>query len=70
MKLNANVKKAVVYFVSACATALAIAFGLSSCTVTRVVSTDSSYVQRGDTSRTITVKTVETYTAKKQSTHL
>lgn len=63
-----NLKKAIVYAVTSLATALAILFGLSSCTVTRVVSTDSSYVQRGDTSRTITVKTVETYTAKKQNT--
>lgn len=66
--MKENVKKAIVYAVSALATALAILFGLSSCTVTRVVSTDSSYIQSGDTSRTISVKTVETYTAKKQST--
>ena len=65
--MKENVKKAIVYAVSALATALAILFGLSSCTVTRVVSTDSSYIQRGDTARTITVKTVETYTAKKQN---
>ena len=65
-----NLKKAIVYAVTSLATALAILFGLSSCTVTRVVSTDSSYVQRGDTSRTITVKTVETYTAKKQNSSL
>lgn len=65
-----NLKKAIVFIVGAIASALAIAFGLPSCTVTRVVSTDSSYVQRGDTSRTITVKTVETYTAKKQSNTL
>lgn len=62
-----NLKKAIVYAVGALATALTILFGLSSCTVTRVVSTDSSYVQQGDTSRTITVKTVETYSAKKQN---
>lgn len=68
--LTTNQKKAIVYFVAALATALSIAFGLSSCTVTRVVSTDSSYVQSGDTSRTITVKTIETYTAKKQSNPL
>lgn len=68
--LTTNQKKAIVYFVTALATALGIAFGLSSCTVTRIVSTDSSYVQSGDTSRTITVKTIETYTAKKQSNPL
>ena len=65
-----NLKKAIIYAIGALATALSIAFGLSSCTVTRVVSTDSSYVQRGDTSRTITVKTVEAYTAKKQNNPL
>lgn len=53
--------------------ALAIVFiaaicsaGLTSCNVTRVITNESSYFQRGDTSVTITVKTVETYDASKK----
>lgn len=38
---------------------------LVSCNVTRRVTTESSFIQKGDTSVTITVKTVETYDAKK-----
>lgn len=40
--------------------------GLTSCNVTRVVTNESTYFQRGDTSVTITVKTVETYDASKK----
>lgn len=39
---------------------------LSACNVTRVVTTESSYIQRGDTTTTITTKTVETYDASKK----
>lgn len=63
--MNANVKKAIVYFVTACATALAIAFGLSSCTVVRTITTTAQTVNRGDTVTQITTKTVENYTAAK-----
>lgn len=63
--MSANVKKAIVYIIGAIATALGILFGLSSCTATRTVSTTSSYVQRGDTTTTITTRTVESYNAKK-----
>ena len=38
---------------------------LGSCNVTRRVTTESSYIQKGDTACTITVKTVETYDARK-----
>lgn len=38
---------------------------LSSCNVTRKVTTESSYYQRGDTATTIIVKTIETYDASK-----
>lgn len=37
----------------------------SSCNVTRVVTTESSYFQRGDTTVNITTRTVETYDATK-----
>lgn len=38
---------------------------LCSCNVTRVVTNESKYTTRGDTAVVITVKTVETYDAKK-----
>lgn len=45
---------------------LGFAIGFQSCNVTRKVTTESSYFQRGDTSCTITTKTVETYDATKK----
>lgn len=51
---------------TAIATALAASFGLSSCSVTRMITTQSSYVQRGDTTVTIQTKTIENYNATKQ----
>ena len=45
-------------FVGACS--------LTSCNVTRVVTNESQYLQRGDTSVVITTKTVETYDASKK----
>lgn len=41
--------------------AIASALGLSSCNVTRVVTTKSEFMQRGDTSVVIQTKTKETY---------
>jgi len=40
--------------------------GLTSCNVTRTVTTQSQYYQRGDTSVVIQTKTVETYDASKK----
>lgn len=49
-----------------CFTALAfVAIATSSCNVTRRVTNESSFIQRGDTAVSITVRTVETYDAKK-----
>ena len=42
-----------------------VASALSSCNVTRRVTTESSFYQRGDTATTIIVKTIETYDATK-----
>ena len=39
---------------------------MSACNVTRVITNESKYVQRGDTSVVITTKTVETYDASKK----
>lgn len=70
MSMNAEMRKriarAVVYLMTALATAISIAFGLSSCQVVREVTTQSQYVQRGDTTTQITVKTTEAYTGRKQ----
>lgn len=43
-----------------------IALGLSSCNVIRTISTQSSYVQHGDTTTTIVTKTIESYDASKK----
>lgn len=42
-----------------------LSVSVSSCNVTRVVTTSSEYFQRGDTSCMIQTKTVETYDATK-----
>lgn len=42
---------------------------LSSCNVTRTITNQSEYVQRGDTSVVIQTKTVETYDASKKLTY-
>lgn len=39
---------------------------MCSCNVTRVISTQSEYYQKGDTSVTIVTKTIETYDAAKK----
>lgn len=39
---------------------------LSSCNVTRVISNESQYLQKGDTSIVIQTKTIETYDAIKK----
>ena len=45
---------------------IGIAVVVSACNVTRVITNESKYVQRGDTSVVITTKTVETYDASKK----
>ena len=39
---------------------------LTSCNVTRTITTQSQYYQRGDTTCTIVTKTIETYDATKK----
>lgn len=60
-----NVVKAVAYGLSALATALLIAFGLSSCTVVRTITNEAKSIQKGDTSIVIQTKTIESYNAQK-----
>lgn len=60
-----NILKAIKYLLVATATALGIAFGLTSCEVVRSITSSSECHQRGDTSVVITTKTIESYTGKK-----
>ena len=39
---------------------------MASCNVTRTISTQSQYYQKGDTTCTIVTKTIETYDASKK----
>ena len=56
-----EILKIVISVLIAALTALAAGLGLSSCNVTRTVTTRSETWQRGDTSVVIQTKTVESY---------
>ena len=58
--------KIVISVLIAALTALGAAFGLSSCNVTRTITSKSEYSQRGDTTVVIQTKTIETYDASKK----
>ena len=53
------------YLALAVATAIAMALGLTSCNVTRTITTESKSLTRGDTAVIIQTKTIESYNAKK-----
>ena len=61
-----QIYKIIVTVTTAIVTCVAIAFGLSSCNVTRTITTKSEYWQKADTSVVIQTKTVETYDASKK----
>ena len=61
-----QIYKTVATVATAVVTCVAIAFGLSSCNVTRTITTQSQYWQKGDTSVVIQTKTIETYDASKK----
>ena len=61
-----QILKVIVSVLIAALTALAAALGLSSCNVTRTITTRSEAWQKGDTSVVIQSKTVETYDASKK----
>ena len=61
-----EILKLVIPVLIAALTALAAGLGLSSCNVTRTVTTRSEAWQKGDTSVVIQTKTVETYDASKK----
>ena len=58
--------KIIISVLIAALTALGAAFGLSSCNVTRTVTTRCEAWQKGDTSVVIQTKTVESYDASKK----
>ena len=58
--------KLVVSVLIAALTALAAGLGLTSCNVTRTITTRSEAWQKGDTNVVIQTKTVETYDASKK----
>lgn len=62
-----NIIKAIAGLLVALASALCIAFGVTSCQASRVVTTTQECRQQGDTSITMTTRTVETYTGKKSA---
>ena len=57
--------KALKYLALSIATAIAMALGLTSCNVTRTITTESRSLTRGDTAIIIQSKTIESYNAKK-----
>ena len=58
--------KVIVSVAIAALTALAASLGLTSCNVTRKMTTESSFYQRGDTTVNIVTRTTETYDATKK----
>lgn len=69
MKLTETQKqrliKAIKYLALSIATAIAMALGLTSCNVTRTITTESKSLTRGDTAIIIQSKTIESYNAMK-----
>lgn len=63
--LNPNVKKAIYGVLTALVALAAALLGLTSCNVTRTITTESKSLQRGDTAVIIQTKTIESYNATK-----
>ena len=61
-----EILKIIISVLIAALTALAAGLGLSSCNVTRSITTRSEAWQKGDTSVVIQTRTVETYDASKK----
>ena len=60
-----SVRKAIYGVLVALGTLIAAIMGLTSCNVTRTITTESKSVQRGDTAIIIQTKTIESYNANK-----
>lgn len=65
-KTKQQLVKLVCSILTLTAATLAAIFGLSSCNLTRTVTTSSQYIQRGDTNIVINTKTIESYDASKK----
>ena len=61
-----QIDKIIVTVTTAIQTCVAIGLGLSSCNVTRAITSKSEYWQKADTSVVIQTKTIETYDASKK----
>ena len=61
-----QIYKIIVTVSTAIVTCVAIALGLSSCNVTRTITTKSEYWQKADTSVVIQTKIIESYNAEKR----
>ena len=61
-----QIYKIIVTVTTAIVTCVAIALGLTSCNVTRTITTKSEYWQKADTSVVIQTKTIESYNAEKK----
>ena len=57
--------QAIKYLALTMATSIAMALGLTSCNVTRTITTESRSLTRGDTAVIIQTKTIESYNAQK-----
>lgn len=64
--MKKTIIKAIVAGLLAALGIVAAAVGLTSCNVTRVVTNESAYYQKGDTTVQITTRTTETYDASKK----
>lgn len=61
-----EIVKIIAQVIIAALTALLTSLGLTSCNVSRVVTNQSEYFQKGDTAVVIQTKTIETYDASKR----
>lgn len=61
-----DILRIIVQVLIAALTALVTSLGLTSCNVSRVITNQSEYYQKGDTSVVIQTKTIETYDAYKR----
>lgn len=65
-KVKKMILRAIVAGLLAALGVVAAALGLQSCNVTRTITNESQYFQRGDTSVMIQTKTIETYDATRK----
>lgn len=65
-KVKVRIKRPPTRLVVAFATVLMICCAVASCNVTRTITNESQYYQRGDTAVMIQTKTIETYDATKK----